>query len=152
MGSGAEIPPCSRPFDKLGGAVGASRAAVDAGMVPEQATGRPDRGKWSRRNSTLPWVLVARSSICQVWKRTEDDRGHQQGRRGADLPGRGSWLVADLFEAVLSSTQLPMIDQHCSVPVQFVNRGSQLESPRRFLADNDRLLPSSRAFSTSRSA
>lgn len=73
--------------DSLGAAVGASRAATDARLVPALVPGRPDRqdrvaaalhrGRHLRRHPA-----PGRDADL------EDDRRHQQGPRGADLRAR----------------------------------------------------------------
>ena len=73
--------------DSLGAAVGASRAATDAGLVPAPVPGRPDR------QDRLAAALhrhrhLRRDPAPGRHADLEDDRRDQQGPRGADLRAR----------------------------------------------------------------
>ena len=73
--------------DKLGAAMGASRAAVDAGYAPERLAGRPDR-QGRRAGSLHRGRHLRRDPASGRHEGLEGDRRHQQGRGSADLPGR----------------------------------------------------------------
>ena len=73
--------------DKLGAAMGASRAAVDAGYAPERLAGRPDR-QGRRAGSLHRGRHFRRDPASGRHEGLEGHRRHQQGRGGADLPGR----------------------------------------------------------------
>ena len=73
--------------DALGAAMGASRAAVDAGFVPERPAGRPDR-QGGRAGALHRRRHLRRHPAPRRHEGLEGHRRHQQGRGGADLPGR----------------------------------------------------------------
>ena len=91
--------------DKLGAALGASRAAVDAGYVPNDyqvgQTGKIVAPRAVHRHRHL-----RRDPASGRHEGLEGDRRDQQGRRSADLQVADYGLVADLFEALPELTGL----------------------------------------------
>jgi len=88
-GTKGDFGPIEALADLLGAAIGSTRRRR-RGLGPERVPGRADRqgrrpralhrGGHQRRDSAFGWHEGVQS-----------DRGDQQGRRGADLPGRGLW-------------------------------------------------------------
>jgi hypothetical protein len=76
--------------DKLGAAVGASRAAGRRRLRAERLAGRPDRQGGGAR-ALHRGRHFGRHPASRRHEGLEGDRGDQQGRRGADLPGRRLW-------------------------------------------------------------
>ena len=73
--------------DKLGAAMGASRAAVDAGYRAQRLAGRPDR-QGRRARPLYRGRHLGRDPASGRHEGFQGHRRDQQGRGGADLPGR----------------------------------------------------------------
>ena len=82
----------------LGGLMGCSRPLVDQGWLPRE------RQVGASGKTVVPKVYVACGISAEPAsrrdERSEDDRGDQQGSRGADFPGAHYGIVGDLFEIV----------------------------------------------------
>ena len=87
VGSEENFAIIARLADKLGAAVGASRAAVELGVCPERLAGRPDR-QGRRPRALHRRRHLRRDPAPRRHEGLEGHRRHQQGRGGADLPGR----------------------------------------------------------------
>ncbi len=97
LGSAEKFNEVSSVADKLGAAVGASRAAVDAGYAPNDCQS-VRLAKWSPRSSTSPAVSPALSSIS----RDEGLQGYRASTRTRkpNFPVADYGLVGDLFEVL----------------------------------------------------
>ena len=105
--------------DKLGAAIGASRAAVDAGFVPnDMQVDKPVKKLWRRKAPTLLLESPVRSS---TWRALKDSKVIVAINKDEDAPifqVADYGLVADLFQALpeLESLIWPSRPKDCLNP------------------------------------